>query len=529
MPGRNLAIYSANIYTGMPDKPWAQALGMEDGKIKAVGSNQEVKDAMPDAEALELSGRMVTPGLTDAHCHFISMGQSLMMVDLRNLTSLEECRRRIKQAAAKLEPGQWLLGRAWNHHMWQEAREPNRHDMDDIVPDNPAMMVRACGHSQWLNTKGLETAGIVAGTPDPSGGKIDRDENGQPTGMLREARRVVIAHVPPPTNEYLKKACLLAQERALASGLTCVHTYESLAEWRAFSELEQEGKLKLRVHHNLQHAELEEMLERGMHRGYGSERLWVGQMKLFADGSLGANTALLFEPYCDDPGNCGLPFTEPEVLKERVALCHKNGFSVAIHAIGDKAVSNSLDAISHGRKEYPGQRRDSVDHVQICRTEDLERFKKMDVVASVQPVFIPTDWNVASTRWGAERCEAHNAYAWKTIQDMGIRMQFGSDTPVEPIEPLLGLQAAVLRQTTGLEPEGGWRPQERMTLEEALDGFTRTAAWVEHKEGLRGVLQPGALADLTVFGRDLSQTPPEEWPQIPIEYTIIDGEVVYQK
>ena len=525
----SLAIYSANIFTGQPDKPWVEALGIEDGKIKVLGSNQEVKDAMPGAEELELKGRLVTPGLTDAHCHFISMGQSLMAVDLRNLTSLKECRERIKEAADKLKPGQWLLGRAWNHHIWEEGREPNKHDMDDIVPNNPAMMVRACGHSQWLNSKGLEAAGIVAGVPDPAGGKFDRDENGEPTGMLREARRVVMAHVPPPTHEYLKKAALLAQERALASGLTCVHTYESMAEWNAFADLEKEGKLKLRVHHNLQHAELEDILEMGMHQGYGSDQLWVGQMKLFADGSLGANTALLFEPYCDEPDNCGLPFLELEGLKERVALCHKNDFSVAIHAIGDKAVSNSLDAIAYGREQHPGQRRDSVDHVQMCRSEDLERFKQMDVVASVQPVFIPTDWKVASNRWGDERCEAHNAYGWKTIQDMGIRMQFGSDTPVEPIEPILGLQAAVLRQTTGLEPEGGWRPQEKLTLAEALSGFTRTAAWVEHREGQSGSIAPGNNADLTVFAEDLARVPAENWPEVPVEYTIIGGEIAYQK
>ena len=473
MSSKQFAIYSANIYTGTPETPWAEAIGIENGKIKVVGPNQEVKQAMPQAEALELPGRLVTPGLTDAHCHFVSMGQSMMAVDLRNLTSLEQCRQRIKEAAQKLEPGQWLLGRAWNHHIWEEGREPNRHDMDDIVPDNPAMMVRACGHSQWLNTKGLEAAGIVAGVPDPPGGKFDRDENGQPTGMLREARRVVMAHVPPPTKEYLIKAALLAQKHALASGLTRIHTYESLAEWDTFRTLEKEGKLKLRVHHLLQQGELEEVLERGLHPGYGTDQLWVGQIKHFADGSLGANTALLFEPYCDDPDNCGLPFTDAEPLKERVALCHQHGFSVAIHAIGDKAVSNALDAIAYGREQHPGQRRDSVDHVQICRPQDMERFKDMDVVASVQPVFTSTDWNVASKRWGEERCEAHNAYAWKTIQDMGIRMQFGSDTPVEPIAPILGLQAAVLRQTTSMQPEGGWRPQERLSLSEALDGFTK--------------------------------------------------------
>ncbi|KIX10869.1 amidohydrolase [Dethiosulfatarculus sandiegensis] len=528
MPSNEFAIYSANIFTGDPKAPWAQAVGVKDGVIAFVGSDEEVKQAMGEAKSYDMKGRLVCPGLTDSHCHFISLGQSLMQVDMRNLTSLKACRERLKEAAAKAKPGQWVLGRNWNHHMWEEGREPVKADMDDLLPDNPAMMVRVCGHSQWVNSKALEACGITKDTPDPSGGKYERDENGEPTGLLREARRVIMSFVPKPSREELKEAALTAQKKALAGGLTRVHSYESLAEWDAFSELEKEGKLKIRVNHLIHTDDLMKAVERGIKPGMGSDRLWIGHIKHFADGSLGANTALLFEPYCDEPDNCGLPFLDQDELKERLAKAYEHGFGIAIHAIGDKAVYNCLEAIESARQKHPkDDRRDSIEHVQLCRPQDLERFIDMDIAASVQPVFIPTDWAVAESRWGADRCK--NGYSWKTIMEKNIRIQFGSDSPVEPIEPIYGLQAAVLRQTTDLKPEGGWLPEQRLSLEQALTGFTRTPAWTARKEDVLGKIAPGAWADMTIFAKDLAQTPAEEWIGVDTEMTIIGGEVVYQK
>lgn len=527
MTQKTFIIRSARIFTGTPDNLWADAVGIRNGRIAALGAEKDVRERLPGAGILDLPGRLVAPGFVDAHCHFVSLGRSRLMVDLRRLPTLEACRDRIGAAAANLKPGEWLLGRGWNHHRWPDRREPGKHDLDDIVPHNPAMMIRACGHSEWVNSRAMEIAGITADAPDPPGGRFDRDASGHPTGLLREARKFMMAHIPMPSGSEMRRAILAAQEDALRAGLTGVHTCESLAEWRILADLEAEGDLRLRVHHLLQPGDLEEAAEAGLGPNAGSERLWVGHVKHFADGSLGAGTALMRDGYSDEATNYGLPYHDLPELKEMVVNAYRRGYSVAIHAIGDRAGTHALDAIAHGRKRVPGPRRDRVEHVQIFCPEDLDRYREMDVVASVQPVFIGTDWSVAERRWGCDRrC---NAYGWKTLMDHGIRLQFGSDAPVEPNAPILGLQAAVLRQTPDLKPEGGWRPEERLGLEEALSGFSATAAWAAGREDRLGSLRPGNLADLTVFEKDLSVLPPEEWADVEVQMTIIEGEIVFQK
>lgn len=527
MSDQTFAIYSAKVFTGLTATPWAEAVGVKDGVIVAIGSNAEVKAALPNARDLGVAGTLVAPGFVDAHCHFAGLGQSLRMVDMRNLTSLEACREKIKQAAVNLKPGQWLLGRGWNHTFWKEGREPLKSDLDDLVPDHPAVMTRVCGHSQWINSKMLEIMGINADTPNPPGGQYDRDASGQPTGMLREAMKIVRELIPEPTVDELKEAILTAQELALRSGLTGVHTCESLTEWQAFAALDAEKRLKLRVHHLLQPENLDDAQNMGLNPGHGSDRLWVGHLKLFADGSLGAGTALLFEDYSDEPGCRGLPFLNADELTEKVADGYRRGFDVAIHAIGDLAGHNALNAIAEGRQRYGGEHRDRIEHIQLYHADDLARYKEMDVTASIQPAFVATDWELAMRRWGDERCE--RSYAWKTLFDQGIRLQFGSDAPVEQIPPIFGLQAAVLRQTTDLRPQGGWRPQERLSLEQSLAGFSANAAWTARKEDQLGSIRPGAWADLTVFEKDLSQIDPEQWLTVEPCLTIIGGEIVFHK
>jgi predicted amidohydrolase YtcJ len=333
--------------------------------------------------------------------------------------------------------------------------------------------------------------------------------------------------IPKPDLEKRKEAALAAQELALKNGLTGVHTCESLNEWQALAALEQEGKLKLRVHHLLQAGDLADAEAMGLKPGHGSDRLWVGHLKLFADGSLGAGTALLCEDYSDEPGCCGLPFLEVPELNQKVAEGYRRGYSVAIHAIGDLAGKNALDAIARGRTLHPGPRRDRIEHVQLHRPEDLERYKALDVVASVQPAFVATDWAVAERRW-AKRCKTRG-YAWKTILERGIRMQFGSDAPVEMINPIYGLQAAVLRQDTKLQPPGGWQPHERLSLEQSLAGYSATAAWSSNKDNCLGTLKPGNWADLTVFEKDLSRVAPQEWLQVEPVLTMIGGDLVFSR
>jgi len=524
----DLALLSTRIFTGNPARPWAEALKITDERITHVGTNEEVKQACGKAtEIMELPGRLVTPGLVDAHCHFVSFGRSFHLVDLRNLTSLAEARRVIQEAAATRKPGEWILGRGWNHHDWEEGREPSRHDLDDILPDNPAMMIRMCGHSIWVNTRALEQAGIHRDTPDPAGGRIDKDSaGGDPTGMLREARQLIEAHMPQPSLELRKQWALAAQAAALKCGITAVHTCETLNEYEALAALEAEGKLKLRVYHLLPPDDLEQAAARGIKPGSGSERLWFRHVKLFADGSLGAGTALLHEPYLDDPATCGIACLEKNDLAEKIRLAYSFGCDVAIHAIGDLAVTNALESIAAVREKSPGDHRDRLEHVQLHQPQDLRLFQELAVTASVQPVFLPTDWKPADKRWGLQRCRY--AYAWKSLLEAGLKVQFGSDAPVEPINPIYGIHAAVTRQTLRGEPAGGWFPEQRLTLEEAFSGFTAAAAWIGRREDRLGAIAAGKWADLTVFEQDLFSLAPEDWPAVATGMTMVHGEVVYK-
>ena len=526
----DIAILSSKIFTGNPNQPQAEALGIAGNRIVIVGNNEAVEERITNkTEVFEMPGRLITPGLVDAHLHFLSFGMSLKWLNLRNLHSLKACREKIRKAVSEHKPGEWIIGRGWNQNQWDDPTEPILKDIDDLTPQNPALMARACGHCIWINSLALLAAGINKSTPEPPGGQIDRDpDTGAPNGLLREARHLIEAHIPPPSLEDRKAAIMRAQEEALRFGLTGVHSCERLEQWEAAEALDREDKLKIRIHHLLPPEEIATASDKGILNDYKSDHLWFGHVKFFADGSLGAGTALLHDPYNNAPEDaCGIACSTKEELQEKAELAYRFEKDVAIHAIGDLAVTNALEAIKSARKKYPGTRRDRIEHVQLVRSEDFDVFKEMDVVASVQPVFLPTDWKPAEKLWGSERCE--NAYAWKTIRDAGVRHQFGSDAPVEPIRPVLGIQAAVTRQGTDGSPAGGWRPNQKLGLEEAIEGFTKTAAWTSRKEAELGSIEPGKKADLTVFSQDLFSTPPETWHEVDVEVTVVNGEVVYRK
>ena len=525
----DLAILSSRIFTGNPRQPWAEALGIKGDKIAVVGTNAQVKKACRrKTQIFELKGQLVAPGFVDAHTHFVNFGLTLQRIDLMNLPSLTACRERIRRAAADYPPGDWIIGRGWNEHFWEEKREPTRFDLDDLTPNNPAMMIRACGHSVWVNTTALTAVGISSRMPDPLGSRIERDPvSGEPNGLLREMRRFLERFIPPPDLEARKKAALAAQQEAFRYGITGVHSCETLREWEALSALDGEEKLKIRVHHTMPYEGLKEGQALSIKPWHGGRRLWFGQVKLYADGSLGSGTAFLHAPYSDNPSDRGLAVLSLPALRKRVMEVYRNGYSVAIHAIGDKAVTNSLKAIESARASFAGVRRDRIEHVQLFRSSDLSLFRTLGVTASVQPVHLATDWATAQKKWGPERCR--NGYAWKTLLREGIRLQFGSDAPVEPINPLLGLQAAVTRQDLRGNPAGGWFPEESLSLEESIKAFTALPAWCSCKERYLGVVTPGRWADLTVFDQDLSRLPPEKWAAAEAAITIVNGEIVYQK
>jgi len=526
-----LAILSARIFTGDPKKRWAQGLLIQDKRIVEVGSNQEIRTICRNSgtHVLEMPGRLITPGLVDAHCHFGYYGRSLLTIDLSHQPSLTACRQRIRESLTTYKPGEWIIGQGWNEHQWEDAREPTFEDLDDLTPDNPALMFRACGHTVWINSPAMAEAGITRDTIDPPGGRIERDPNtGEPTGLIREARHLIERVMPPTTQEEWKKAILASQEASLRVGLTGVHSFETLEQWEATRALEVEGKLKIRIHHSIQGHELKKALAKEIKPGYGSDRLWIGHIKLYADGTLGSGTALLHEPYNDDTLNLGIAVNSVGELKEKIELAYREGYDVAIHSIGDKATTNCLQAITAAREKFPGKRRDRIEHLQLLRSQDISLFKELGIVASVQPVFLPTDWSVADKRWGPHRCRS-GGYAWRTILEAGIPMQFGSDSPIEPNDPVLGFCAAVTRQTLQGEPPGGWFPEEKLSLEESINSFTQISAWSARKESILGTLTPGKLADLTIFETDLFRVPAASWPSVAVEMTIVGGEVVYQK
>ena len=523
-----IAICSTRILTGNPSRPWAEALLVRDDRVVAVGSNDEIRAARSGAaQVFELPGRLVTPGLVDAHLHFVGLGLSLQRLDLRDLPSIEDCRQRVRQAVAKRTPGEWIIGRGWSEHRWREGREPAARDLDDIAPHHPVMLVRHCGHTVWVNSLTLARAGITKDTGDAPGTRIERDSRtGEPTGLLREYRRILEQDIPPPSREERKRAALLAQAEALRHGVTGVHSCETLEEWEALAELEAEKKLKVRVHHLLPPEEVEAARSRGIALGQGSEHLWFGQVKFFADGSLGSGTALLHEPYTDDPSHGGIACLSPEELRERVELTYRYGGDVGVHAIGDLAVTHVLNAIAAARGRFPGPRRDRIEHVQLFHPNDLSRFRELGVVASVQPVHLLTDRPVAEKRWGLTRCRY--AYAWRSLLRSGIRLQFGSDAPVESINPLLGFHAALTRQDLSGEPSEGWFPDERLGLEEIIHAFTWVPAWVSRRENDLGRLSPGRKADLVVFTEDLFRKPPNQVFSVPVEMAMVDGEVLFE-
>lgn len=528
----DLAIFSTRIFTGDADIPWAEAVGIKDNKIAALGSNQEVKKLInAGTREIDMPGRLVTPGLMDGHAHFTFLGRTITLVGLNHAKSLEECLERVRQAAENCPPGVWIVGRGWNHHQWDIKREPTMYDLDKVTPENPAIMIRADGHSSWVNSLAMKISGVTADSNDPPGGRIERDEAGNPTGLFREAAsRLVQGNMPSLSHEDWKENALTAQKQSLAFGLTGIHSIEGISQMEAIWELDKEDKIKLRLPLVPVFREMKQITAKGLRPGEGSSRVWYSQMKMFADGTLGSGTALLHEPYTDNPETNGIAVISPERLENEIAIAYEAGWSVCIHAIGDKAVSTCLEAIKGARTRMnikPGTKRDRLEHVQLVRPQDLALFRELGVVASVQPVFLPTDWKIAEKLWGAERCQY--AYAWNTFIKKGIPLQFGSDAPFDIIKPILGLQAAVSRQGPPGEPPDGWFPEEKLSLENSIRAFTALPAWTAYRENELGSITVGKWADMTIFERDLFEVEPESWGEVDVEMTIIDGQVEFEK
>ncbi len=515
------------LLSGEPQR--VSALAIRDGIVTAIGTDKEVLRLRgPATEIINLHGAFVMPGFNDAHVHLASAGRQKLTIDLGGTKSLAEMQKRIAAASKAAGAGTWLRGRGWDHTLWESKRLPTREDLDLVTDGHPAVFTRVDGHIAVANSKALEAAGIQATTPDPSGGKIDRDRKGDATGIVREtAVDVVYSKVPEPSYGQRRQALELAIQEAVANGLTSVQDYSTWEDFLVFEQLEREGKQSIRISEWLTFLDPLPVLEyQRAHRSLGDAMLHTGMLKGFIDGSLGSRTAALNAPYSDDPHNSGIPQLDQETLNRMTIERAKAGFQIGFHAIGDRAVDMALNAFAAAESTVPksvGQRF-RIEHAQVVDPQDFVRFPSLDVIASMQPNHLLTDMNWAEGRIGPER--ARTSYAWKKFLDQRTVLAFGTDYPVEPITPLRGLYAAVTRSR-----EDGTKtyfPAQAINMGQALYAYTQAAAFAEFMETKKGRLVPGQFADLVVLDRDLLKVKPTKILGTTVLRTVVAGKTVYR-
>lgn len=535
MPGRaapDLILVNGVIYTGAglaEDKPeTVQAMAIREGKIVAVGTTAEIRRlAGPGARVRDLgraaAGVTVFPGFDDAHVHLGMAATELTNLDLAGTTSLEQMMDAVAAYARQEPAGHWITGGHWDQTLWPEKKLPTRQELDRVTAGHPALLVRVDGHIALANSAALRAAAISAATRAPQGGAIDRDRQGQPTGILREsAQDLVLKAIPPPTPRERRQGLQLAMAEASMHGVTSVQDFSDWQDFLVFEELEKEGRLNLRISEWIPFKEPldEEQRQRAQHPG-DDPMLHTTMLKGFLDGSLGSRTAALNEPYADDAGNTGLPqYTQTE-LNAMAVERQKAGFQLGFHAIGDRAVAMALDAYSQ-----PGisrTARNRIEHAQVVSPGEIAQFRALGVIASMQPAQLLTDMNWAEARLGRKR--AAWSYMWKAFLDAGVPLAFGTDYPVEPISPFRGLYAAVTRRN-----EAGTKsyfPGQAISRGQALYAYTQGSAYAEFAEKSKGKLLPGYDADFIVVDRDLYRASPEELLHAETLETYVGGRQVY--
>jgi predicted amidohydrolase YtcJ len=530
----DLVLKVGRIWTGDRDRPWGEALAARAGEIVAVGSADEVNPFRgPRTRVVDLPNAFATPGLIDAHGHITDLGSEREVVDLRGAASLDEVARRVK-AWADAHPGDtWVKGQNWDQSLWPGGDFPTSATLDAVAPKRPVWLTRVDGHAGWANSEALRRANVTKGSQAPSDGQILRDKEGNPTGVFIDgAKSLVYRVIPGQTKADLERQILTAQDLILRAGLTGVHDAGiSRLEAEAYRELDRSGRLTMRVYAMasppgggevsfVSHAPLPSK---------ASSRFEMRAIKLFIDGAMGSRGGLLFEPYSDDPGNKGLLLIDPKVLEATTAEALRHGWQVATHAIGDRGNALVLDAYTAARRAVPAAKdpRLRVEHAQVVRKADVRRFAELGLIASMQPSHAIDDMRWADARLGPGRVDG--AYAWRWFLDAGVPVAFGSDFPVEIVNPFYGIYAALTREDENGKPHGGWHPGQRMSLEETLRAFTAGSAYAAFAENRLGVLRPGLRADVTVFDRDLFKVTPKELLKAQVFMTVVDGEVGYEK
>lgn len=512
-------LYNGNIYTGDVRHPWAETLAINDGQVVALDAQARAWAELPTAEALDLHGATLIPGLIDAHIHLMWYALSLGEVALRGL-SRDVFLAAIAEQASMLPPGVWIKGRGWDQNVWEDSRFPTAAELDRVAPQHPVALIAKNAHALVANSVALECAGIKGDTPDLPQGKIGRDADGHPDGMFFEhAMSLVLDAMPDPTLEDAVVAIDAAQERLLSAGLTGVHDVDGHPAFAALQELRRMESLRLRVVKYVRLAALEGALSAGLRSGFGDDWLRFGGLKLFADGALGSRTAALLEPYADEPRNSGLLTMTPERLLSVSRQAAEGGLALAIHAIGDRANRLVLDVLETVCPLNP-QLRHRIEHVQLLDLQDLPRLARAGIVASMQPVHAAHDVLMAERYWGARTA---NAYTWRSLLDAGTVLAFGADSPIEPFDPFLGMYAAVTRRGEDAPDSDSWHPEQCLTLPEALRAYTWGAAYAAGLEDHLGLLVPGYQADLLVLDRNIFALPPEALLETKVQRVMVGG------
>ncbi len=534
-PARGVPTVIANVhgYTLVGESLQSfSALAFEAGKVLEIGEDASLRSKYATAHLIDGGGRTLLPGLIDAHGHVVDLGLESVQIRLTGTTSLRQAQQRVRAYARANPQRAWLLGEGWNQVIWNLGRFPTAQELDAAVADRPAALDRIDGHATWLNTKALRAAGITKDTPDPTGGRIERDIAGNPSGVLVDkAMDLVEAVVPQPSEAERLAALRAAMAHMNSVGLTGVGDAGVSANVIAsYKRLADQGRLSVRIYAMIADTgeDFRAISKDGPLLGYGDDRLTVRSVKLFADGALGSRGAALLAPYSDSPQQHGLLFMSDAEMERKIETALKAGYQVNIHAIGDAANHQVLDAFEAAYRAVGGRElRNRIEHAQVVALPDIGRFKQLDLIASMQPTHATSDMNMAEARIGPERLKG--AYAWRTFLDQGTVIAGGSDFPVESDNPFFGLHAAVTRTDHANLPPGGWHPEQAMTLLEAFRAFTLGAAYAEHQEHTLGSLEPGKWADFILIDRDLFKIPPADIWEIRVVETWLAGERVYPR
>ena len=526
-------LINGKIWTVDPQQPAAQAVAISNGRILAVGSNKKIhKHKGPDTQVIDLKGKLVLPGFHDSHTHFVSAGFNLMGVDLKDADNEEVFCQRLAAASKKLPPGAWITGGNWDHDRWPGGNLPTAELIDRYVPDRPVLASRYDGHMSVANSLALKMAGITAQTADPPGGIIVRKPNShEPAGVLRETAASLVSRIiPAPNKVQIRQAIETSLQHAREHGMTSIQQVDvESIELEIYQELLAEGKLTARIYGFIPLARRHSFTDvAGTIKPQAKNWITLGGLKAFLDGSLGSSTAMFFEPYTQDPSTCGLYVVDPEVLKQQMLEGDKMGLQLAIHSIGDKANSDLLDMFAEIIKTNgPRDRRLRIEHAQHMHPKDYKRFAQLGVIASMQPYHAIDDGRFAEKRIGAQRCQ--NTYAFNSFLDNDVTLALGSDWDVAPLDAVLGIYSAVTRRTLDGAHPGGWIPAQKITVQQAIEGYTRAPAYAAFQEDIKGTITPGKLADIVVLSQYILTIAPEKIENTQVLTTIINGRVVFEK